>query len=357
MFDKKVIIDLIKSRGPVLPVHISKDINQNILMTSAILSELVFSNQVKLTHAKIGSSPVYYLIGQEYKLQELLFPYLNEKDKNSYTLLKTKRILRDNELTPLERVSLRELKDFAKPLSVTTRNGKEIFWKWYLLSNDDAIRIIKSQILPEIKREAPVISTAANGAVQPEAATAPVQPVIQPQQEISAEQSPLKAAAEVISPIQPQQEQVQSPVEELIRPELKQAPVEKEVSKIPILPEKSEEKKPALKEAAHKVKPDKFLGKIKSFFEKNKINLLEHDIIKRESEIDSFVEIPSAVGMLKYYCKAKSKSKITDLDLSSAYIKGESNRLPILFLTDGIITKRAQEMLYKEFKNISFKRI
>src|SRR3989338_7893261 len=190
MIDKKKIIDLIRTRGPILPVHISKDINQNILMTSAILSELVSSNQVKLTHAKIGSSPVYYLFGQEYKLQELLFPYLNEKDKNSYTLLRTKRILRDSELTPLERVSLRELKDFAKPLGVTTKNGKEIFWKWYLLSNDDATRIIKSQILSDTKQETPVSNTVTNNAVQ---ADTTAQPIIQPQQEVNKEQSPFKA--------------------------------------------------------------------------------------------------------------------------------------------------------------------
>jgi len=68
---KSQILELVKKEGPVLPVQISQKVASNILFTSAILSDLVRQNQVKISKAKIGNSPVYYVKGQESKLQML----------------------------------------------------------------------------------------------------------------------------------------------------------------------------------------------------------------------------------------------------------------------------------------------
>ena len=151
MIDKSNVVELVKTKGPVLPVHIYKDIGTNILMTSAILSELVSNKEIKITNTKIGSSPLYYFPDQEYKLQSL-YKHLNEKDRRAYDLLRNKKILREKLLSPIERVSLREIKDFAKPLNVSTKSGKEIFWKWFLLSNNDASRMITSTLSSESKK-------------------------------------------------------------------------------------------------------------------------------------------------------------------------------------------------------------
>ena len=63
---------------------------------------------------------------------------LNEKDQKTVILLSEKKILRDKELDPLTRVSLRQTKDFSIPLEVGLNEQRELFWKWYLLSNEDA---------------------------------------------------------------------------------------------------------------------------------------------------------------------------------------------------------------------------
>ena len=74
-------------------------------------------------------------------------------------------------------------------------------------------------------------------------------------------------------------------------------------------------------------------------------------------DLDLIVEVPSAVGSLTYYCKAKNKKRISDSDLSSAFVQGQLKKLPVLFLTKGELTKKAREMLSKEFKNIKIKKI
>ncbi len=139
---REKILQIIKDRGPVLPVQISKEIGTNILFASAMLSELVARKELKVSNLKIGSSPLYFIPGQEHMLENFI-DKLNEKDKVSYTLIKEEKLVRDNEETPLTRVALRSIKDFAIPLEVTHNNRKEIFWKWYKLDNKDAEGYIK----------------------------------------------------------------------------------------------------------------------------------------------------------------------------------------------------------------------
>ena len=40
-------------------------------------------------------------------------------------------------------VALRNIKDFAFKLEVSVDNKSEIFWKWYLIDNNEAEKIIK----------------------------------------------------------------------------------------------------------------------------------------------------------------------------------------------------------------------
>ena len=116
---------------------------------------------------------------------------------------------------------------------------------------------------------------------------------------------------------------------------------------------KNEEKKIFIDKTAE----DKFLTEVKRFFEKSNINLIEEKIVKKNSDLDLVIEVPSAVGSLIYYCKARSKKRISDSDLSSAFVQGQLKKLPVLFLTKGETTKRAKEMLDNEFKALTFKQI
>ncbi|HII88604.1 TPA: hypothetical protein HA253_03350, partial [Candidatus Woesearchaeota archaeon] len=82
-----------------------------------------------------------------------------------------------------------------------------------------------------------------------------------------------------------------------------------------------------------KLDDDEFLKQIKKYFSKNNITLLNLKLIRKNSEFDFEILIPSSVGNLLYYCKAKNKKRCNDGDLSSIYIQAQSRKLPILFLT------------------------
>jgi len=277
---KQKILELIKIKGPIIPAQISKEINSDILMSSAHLSELSSEGRVKVSNVKIGGTPLYYLPGQEPQLQNFS-DNLHEKERKAYEILKEKKILRDNKLEPVIRVALREIKDFAVPLQVTYQNNKEIFWKWYLLNKEETESLIKPMLT---KKEEPIETKK-----------------IEPKKEIK-----------------PQ-------TKEQIKKEIKERPLRADTT-------------------------SSFLQELKSYFNRNKINIKNEQIIRKNSEIDFILEIPSTIGSLDFYCKAKNKKRVNDSDLSSAYVQGQLKKLPVLFLTKGDLTKKAKEILNTEFK-------
>src|SRR3989344_4463621 len=146
---REVALNHLKLYGPSLPVQISKSLNTNILFASAVLSELTSARKALYSHAAIGGSKVYYLPGQEAALGEKIYPTLKGKEKEAYELLQTSKVLRDVELLPWQRVALRDLKDFAVPLTVSLGTTAELFWRFHLLSDEDAKPYIEGYIVHE----------------------------------------------------------------------------------------------------------------------------------------------------------------------------------------------------------------
>jgi len=125
---KARIISVLRTKGPGLPVHIARATNLSILFASAFLSELLSENKIKISHMKVGNSPIYFIQGQE-PLLERYAHHLNSKEKEAYVLLKEKKFLRDIKQQPAIRVALREIKDFAIPF----KQDEEIIWRFFTI--------------------------------------------------------------------------------------------------------------------------------------------------------------------------------------------------------------------------------
>ncbi|MAG20485.1 hypothetical protein CL618_03575, partial [archaeon] len=131
---KGKVLEIVKKNGPILPVKIAKVIDKDVLFTSAVLSELVSDKEVSLSFQNLGGSPVYYVKGQESKL-DMLFGALALKEKEAYKLLKKEGVLLDVALEPGIRVALRNIKDFARFLKVNFKDQELMLWRWYLIDN------------------------------------------------------------------------------------------------------------------------------------------------------------------------------------------------------------------------------
>ena len=69
---RESVLEIVKFKGPLLPVQIAKDIGTNIMFAGAMLSELVSNGKIKITNVKMGGSPLYYTDNQIEKLQDLI---------------------------------------------------------------------------------------------------------------------------------------------------------------------------------------------------------------------------------------------------------------------------------------------
>jgi hypothetical protein len=310
---KDKIISLMRLRGPVLPLDISRSLNTNSIMAGAYLSELVSSKAIKISYLKIGGSPLYYLHDHESKLQDYI-RVLKPPEKKAYDLLKEIKILKDNELEPITRVSLQNIKDFAKPIEITFNNKKEKYWKWYLLSNDDLQEVLKNKFQKEPKKEE----------------------LVEKEQEIFQE------------PKGHQQDIKSENKDDQINP--------KDIERTP-QGQETDVKKQEIKTEENKFietkTEDQFYNKIINLFNEKKIEILHKEVIKNNSEVEFKILIPTAVGKILYFVVAKSKKRCSDADLSQAYVKTQMNKLPVLFIHSGELTKKANEMLKNEFKIIT----
>ncbi len=315
----EVVLRLIKMKGPLIPIQITKEISGNTMFAGAILSQLVDEKKAFLTNVKVGGSPVYYVSGQEPRLVEFC-KYLNEKDRKTFDLLKQKRILKDSEQNPLIRFSLRTIKDYAMPLEVKMGDSTEIFWKWYLVSDSEAETLIKEE-LKELfpKKEIPV------------------------QKEIPKEEVRIEVRKEEIKREMPRREEAKKITEFADETQAEQSSAGPRKSSA-FSREKEEVKKKI------RIIEDDFLEKTKRFFKNKEIEIINFKILRKNSEIEFILKVPSTVGSFEYYCRAKNKKNLSDADLSSTYVQGQLKKMPAILLTTGELTKKAKELMSKEFK-------
>ena len=144
------ILSMIENQGPVVPMQVAKELKTDSILASAHLAELVSRKKVKISNIRVGSSPLYFIPGQEEKLVDFA-DNLNSKEKEAFLLLQEKKLLRDQQLEPAIRVALRAINDYAVSIQVRYNGLTELFWRWFMLEQPEAEKMISNTI--EIKKK------------------------------------------------------------------------------------------------------------------------------------------------------------------------------------------------------------
>jgi hypothetical protein len=348
--DRDKILEFVKINGPIVPAQLTKQFNQNTIIIGAILSELVKSKKLAVSNIKVGGSPLYYSIEQKYKLVNYS-KHLNEKDLQAFELLKYKQILLDEEQTPLIRFSLRQIKDFSEMVQVIINNNEKIFWKWYLLSMDDAEKLIRQRYFSSQKNnetnskiinETKSTNNLENGLIKEEK---------KENNDFISKEKNIELNKKDISVIESDDENLIK--NEMIKKE-KIIKEKEELKKQKNLEKKKNDlnqKKLDLNNSYEEIN-DEFHQKVVVFFKKKEIRIISCNLIKKNNEIEYYLEVPSNIGNIKYYCKAKNKKKFNENDLAGVYVIGQNKKMPILFLITGELTKKAQESLDTDYTTI-----
>lgn len=356
---KEQIYNFVQRTGPIIPIKVAKHFKSDTIFISAILSELITGKKLKLTKAKIGSSPLYYAPGQEPKLANILKPYLKQIFQTALEFLEERKVLRDQDCEPAIRASLRELKDFAKPLTIQVEGNQELFWQYYTLNNEETKSLINEILERVYKKEEP----------KPEVKEEPEVETPKPKEEIKEEQEQInqeiKQEFQQPEPVE-EPEEFEEPEEEIKEEEQPEEPEEQEEEQpeeeiIEETEEKSllkkEEKETLLIQDQPKQREKDFEKTIISFLNKKEINILEKQTIKKNRELNFVVKVPSNMGDLMYFVKAKNKKKINEGELLLAFTEGQNLKLPTIYVTNAETTKKAIVYKEKNMKGLLYKKI
>jgi len=333
---KEQVFSYVKRAGPVLPVKVKQNVGTSTLFVSALLSELTSGKQIKISKAKIGGSPLYYAQGQEPKLATMLRDHLKEFPKRAFDLLQENRVLRERDQEPAIRVALKEIPDFAKPLPLQIKGNLETFWKWYLVKDEEAKELIEpilERVYGEVKPVTPIPA-------EPKAEE-PKQQVL-PKPEIKVEPEPVKEEVKEEPKPEPVKEEPKVEVKEEPKVEVKEEPEVEE-------PEQVTLPKPQVQ--------DDFAKEVIAYLNTNNVNIENITVIRKNREINFLVKIPTDIGNLAYMVKAKNKKKLNEGELLLAFTEAQNEKLPLIFLTNGETTKKAEEYMIKNMKGLVFKRL
>jgi len=316
------ITNFLRFTGPSLPINISKGCSLPTLIISAFLAEMVENKQIRISNLKYGGSPLYYLPGQGNLLENFL-SHLNSHDQEIFSKLKKDGVLEDSKQSPLHRVGLRAIKDFAFPLRVVHNGQEKFFWKIYFLTDQQAFDKIKELLEPK-KEEKPKTE----------------EKKTELKIEIKERKPRKRKAAE-------KKEGAEQKVDEKkIEPKVEV----KEERKIEA-PVKSEEATEIKEE-----KPAKRKGKIiiREWMNENKIAIV-NEMLEKPKEAIFLINVPSSIGELRFYAVFKDKKSISESDVVMAYQSSQDSKLPLFFMTTGKLTKKAQE--YVNSLKINFRQV
>tara|TARA_Y100000310_G_scaffold314887_1_gene364743 strand:- start:6168 stop:7193 length:1026 start_codon:yes stop_codon:yes gene_type:complete len=333
---KEQIHTYVSKNGPILPYPVAKEFKGTTLFISALLSELVSTKKIKLSKAKIGGSPLYYAPHQEDNLYGKLRSHIGKKQQEALDMLKDKHVLRDRDLLPVERVSLRDLPDFAKPVRLVLNNTEELFWKWHTFPDIEAKTVIENILQdvykPElVKEEIKVVE---------QTVTASVQPLVEVQLE-----KPIPVEETVEIELEPES------IVELPKPELPK-PKKKLVKK-----KKAPESQITLQKNKVAAGEDEFLDQILNHLSEKGIIVEQSTLVKKNRESNLLVIIPSNVGELKYFVKARNRKKLNEGDILLAFTESQNNKLPLLYISNAELTNKAKEYISKNLPGMTYIKI
>ena len=313
--NKEKILSTISTRGPSLPVHLGQAAQISPLFASAFLSELYSEGKVKISNMKVGSSPLYYISGQEPQLERFI-DYLNSREKEALHLLKKESLLDDELQTPVIRVALRAVRDFAIPIKITKDGKEKLFWKYYTANIEEAkLKLKTEEIIEPIKQQ-----------VQ-------LQTQLQTQLPILSQEE-IKPATEANIII----EKLISSNSEITSPAIETSIIEKKIKKKPLS------------------KDLKFVNKIKDYLSSKDIEILEV-LEEKKKDFIAKVRVDSIFGKQEYFLIAKDKKKISEQDFVLAHQKAQQDKTLALLISPGELDKKAIEH-QKIWKNmIKFEKI
>lgn len=290
---KEKILGFLKASGPSIPVRIARAIEMDPIFASAILSELINSRDVVLSHMRIGSSPFYLLPGDEKRLEEHV-ENLRPIEKDAYLALRKSVTLYDDVQPPAFRIALRSIRDFSKPFNY----GAKMVWR-YAFSSEEEVENSLGKKNPAVKQK-------------------------EETNEPKVREKPKEIA----------KEKVELPEKEVAR-------------KTPVKIAEQKKKEDIFSEPE---KCSDLFEEVQKFLKNKSLEFIER-IQEDKKEIAGIVKMKTPLGDFRFLLIAKNKKNTSKDEVKSAIQRSLHSKMPCLFLLRKEPSKSIRDLL-EENKNL-----
>ena len=333
------ITDIVRRFGPILPIELAKKIGADSYIAKAFLSQLIDSKQLRITNERVGNEYLYFVPGQEVAARARLQTF---GLKQSEVLASSAKNISVGKVgvtastygTPQKIVSSelqKKQEQFLKRLrEIEEREVKQKKLKTVLPITVEDVRVLFSDKPVAVGGE--ILSKLKD--LQIESA------VVEKVKELIEEETGIKT--------QEFEEEPKAKITytrkytEPITPEIKLYPKHKEnveTIEISTLRDERPDRLIQSKISEEGIGVIQAIGYITGVGGK----IISKELLRRGKDAEIIVEINSAVGPMKMLAVIRDKKVINDGDLSVAYNSGIDRKLPVLFLTQGKLTKKAEE--------------
>jgi len=342
------ILSVLKTQGPSLPVHISRNIEIDMIFASAFLSELVSNKEVRVSNMKVGGSPIYYIPGQEEQLEKY-YKYLNGKEKEAFLLLKEKKVLEDKNQEPPIRVALRNIKDFAYHFYIDQEGYQKLFWRLHTIPEEKARKIVKGEENIENDEKSKIEEKREKinliEKIGKERENKPDRKNITVEKnddEVNYEEGNDEKSFES------EKKSGNSEKNQEVRGNGQEEKEEKEEEQLLAIDENKKGNK----------KSDLVNEKVLTFFKEKNIEMIEEKEDKKHSYMAT-IKTYSNLGEIKFLCVVRDKKNISGDDIMIASQKAQNLKKPLLLITDekSKISNDAKKFLEKNKGLIKLKKL
>jgi hypothetical protein len=269
--------------GPVLPVEVASKLGVDSFLANAYLSQLVEAGKIRQSTERVGNSFVYFLAGQEAQASSRVSNLLQGGKKT------------------------------ARMYASSVPAGPEVEQK----------RQAFTQRLAEIEAKEQIRKPA------------PQQPLLQ-----IAQQKPQAVSEtqkqEFLNTLKPA---IESQLKQQIQPQV--APAQLNLPKIPSPQE-------VFAAVGQKIKSTIFMEdgrvveKALGFLIDAGAEIIGKELRKKGREADILAIVPTPIGPIKFFVMARDKRTVSEAELSLAFTAGQHKKLPVIYVTNGKLTKSAQ---------------
>ncbi len=294
------VLEIVAKSGPVLPVEVASKLKIDSFLASGYLSQLVDTGKVKASEDKVAGTSVYFVPGQDEAAEKRVKEIISSAQKTARTF--AKKVSESPEIQKKREAFANRLKEIEekekKVIPVTLSKLKEDFIVApgkQAVGGEHKVKVKQPEISYEIKFES----------------------------EIPTSKSDEEEVEEAVS----------------------------EIAKKP--------KKRGRKKKAPEIFEDgKTVQSALAFLVEAGADIISKELKRKGKDADMIILLPTKIGNIQMFAIVKEKKKVSEADLSMAYTEGTKRKLPILFITNGSLTKTSREYYesiagFLKFKSLS----